>query len=121
MAELEARRRALIGRCEAQRADLRRRLAEAKRGPIAWLRAGLSASDGATEGGRRVRHPIAWTVAVVALLLLGRPRQVVAALAWTRSALTLLARANQVLSVISALRRRHGEPAAAERHGGLHG
>ena len=118
MAELEARRRALIGRCEAQRADLERRLAAARRGPLGWLRAGVSASTGA--GTRGVRHPIAWTVAVVGVLLLGRPRQVVAALAWTRSALTLLARANQVLSVISALRRRHGAP-AAERRDALHG
>jgi len=120
MAQLEARRRALIGRCEAQRADLRRRLAQARRGPLAWLRAGVGASAAASEGGRRVRHPLAWTVAVVGLLLLGRPRQVLAALAWTRSALTLLARANQVLNVIAALRRRHGEP-AAERRNGLHG
>jgi hypothetical protein len=118
MAELEARRRELIGRCEAQRADLGRRLALAKRGPFGWLAAGASAA--ATGGTRRVRHPIAWAVAVVGVLLLGRPRQVVAALAWTRSALTLLARANQVLGVISALRRRHGEP-VAERRSGLHG
>jgi hypothetical protein len=119
MAELEARRRALIGRCEAQRADLRRRLAQAKRGPLAWIRAGVSASGGATDAARRVRRPLAWTVAVVGLLLLGRPRQVVAALAWSRSALTLLARANQVLSVISARRRRHDD-AAGERRARLH-
>ena len=120
MAELEARRRALIGRCEAQRADLGRRLALAKRGPLGWLGARVGASAAATGGTRRVRHPIAWTMTVIGVLLLGRPRQVVAALAWTRSALTLLARANQVLSVISALRRRHGEP-VAERRSGLHG
>jgi hypothetical protein len=120
MTELEARRRVLIGRCALQRADLRRRAAQAKRGPLGWLLAGVDASAAATEGTRRVRRSIAWTVAVVGVLLLGRPRQVVAALAWARSALTLLARANQVLSAISALRRRHGEP-AAERRGALPG
>jgi hypothetical protein len=115
MTELEARRRVLIDRCEAQRADWHRRLAQAQRGPLGWLAGGESASAPGPGGARRVRHPLAWSVALVGLLVFGRPRQLVTALVWTRAALTLLARANQVLGVISALRGRRGDAAPERR------
>jgi len=56
------------------------------------------------------RHPLAWVVAVGALMLLRRPRDALFLLARARGALGLAARATEVLGVVSALRRKKRSP-----------
>jgi hypothetical protein len=106
VSELEARRRELLTRCEAQRAELSWRLAQL--GPRRWAQAlaGSAAAGaiGALQSQRR--HPLAWVVAVGALLLLRRPREALSLLLRARGALTLAARAAQMLTLIRGLRRR---------------
>jgi hypothetical protein len=98
-AELEARRRALLARCEAQRAEISWRLTQLS--PRGWARAaGASAT-----GGRRGRHPLAWLVALAGVLLLRNPRAALSLLGRTRSVLTWLTRAVEVLSLLGVLRR----------------
>jgi hypothetical protein len=102
MAELEARRRALLARCEVQRIDLARRIArlyeEAGRAGF-WAR-------GADGSLRFARHPLAWIAALAGLSLLGRTRNVLTLLTWVRTGLTIASRVAQVLGLIGALRAR---------------
>jgi len=103
LAELETRRRALIARCDAQRAELSWRLAQLS--PRRWtgaLSGGLGA--GGTGPVRPGRHPLAWIVALAALLLLRRPTEALSMLSRARSALSLVTRAAQVLGVLGGLR-----------------
>jgi hypothetical protein len=105
LAELETRRRALLARCEAQRAELSWRLAQLS--PRRWTQALAGGLQGASDGVRRnVRHPFAWVVAAAALLLLRRPREALWMLARARGALALVTRTAEVLSLVGALRRR---------------
>lgn len=104
LAELETRRRALIARCDAQRAELSWRLAQLS--PRRWT--GFAGGLGASGAGRvseHGRHPLAWLVAAAALLLLRRPRQALSLLARARIALSLVTRAAQIVSVVGGLRR----------------
>jgi hypothetical protein len=100
--ELAARRRVLLARTETQRAELEYRFAQLS--PRRWARA---AAAGIASGGvRRVgRHPLAWLAVVAGFLVLGRTREMLTALVWARSALSLLSRATQVLSLFGSLRR----------------
>ena len=98
--ELEARRRALLARCEAQRAEIAARLAQLS--PRGWARAAAAAAGG---GARSGRHPLAWLIAFAGVLLLRNPRSALSLLGRTRSVLTWLTRAAEVLSLLGALRR----------------
>jgi hypothetical protein len=101
-AELAERRRVLLARCEAQRAELEYRFTQLS--PRRWARA--AAAGIAAGGARRVgRHPLAWLALLGSVLFLGRTREALTFLVWARSALTLLSRATQVLSLVGALRR----------------
>jgi len=102
-AELAARRRVLLARCEAQRAELEYRFTQLK--PRRWARA---AAAGIAGGGvrRMGRHPLAWLALIGSFLVLGRAREALTFLVWARSALTLASRATQILSLIGSLRRR---------------
>jgi hypothetical protein len=105
LAELQTRRRALLDRCEAQRAEISWQLTQL--GPRRWrhmLAGGLGAAGGADAGEHR-RHPLAWLLAAGALLLLRRPREALAMLARARGALSLVLRAAEILSVVGVLRR----------------
>lgn len=107
LAELEARRRTLLSRSEAQRAELSWRFAQL--GPRRWAQAlagHFAEGTGSGEPGGRVRHPLAWVLAAAALLLLRRPRDALSVLVRARGALTLLTRTAQVLSLVAAVRRR---------------
>ena len=111
--ELAARRRVLLARCEAQRAELEYRFAQLR--PRSWARA---AAAGIASGGvRRVgRHPLAWLAVVASFLVLGRTREMLTALIWARSAMSLLSRATQILSLVGSLRgarSRRGRPASS--------
>ena len=102
--ELEERRRALLARCDAQRADLSWRVAQLS--PRRWVQ--VVAGAAAPSGERRVQvhHPLAWVVAVAALLLLKRPRDALSLLMKARGALALVTRAAQVMRLFGGLRRK---------------
>lgn len=104
--ELEVRRRALLARCEAQRAELSWRMAQLS--PRRWAAHAASVGSSASAGDGRAgaRHPLAWVVAVAALLLLKRPRDALSLLVRARGALTLISRTAQVVSLVRGLRRR---------------
>ena len=104
--ELEARRHELLALCDAQRAELSWRLS--KLGPRRWAQALAGSAAAGAVGALRAqrRHPLAWLVAVAALLLLRRPREALSLLARARGALTLASRAAEVLGVVAALRRK---------------
>ncbi|HVN45456.1 MAG TPA: hypothetical protein VMT66_09385 [Steroidobacteraceae bacterium] len=105
LAELEVRRRTLLARCEAQRAELSVRLAELS--PRRWTQAlagGLG--SGAAAGAGPARHPLAWILAAAALFLLRRPREALTLLARARGTLSWVARAAEVVGLVGALRRR---------------
>jgi hypothetical protein len=105
LSELETRRRALLARCDAQRAEISWRLTRLS--PRRWrhmLAGGLGAAGGAGPGQPR-RHPLAWLLAAGALLLLRRPREALSMLGRARGALSLAMRAAEVLSVVGVLRR----------------
>ena len=99
LTELEARRRVLLARCEAQRVELAQRLASLH----------APGSEGALlagNAGRAARHPLAWVAALAALTVLGRTRDVLALLAFVRTALTVASRAAQLLSFVADVRAR---------------
>ena len=104
VAELEQRRRALLARCDAQRLELEWRVEQVRQFPRHWLRARTAGAAGAATLAAG-RHPLAWIAAVGGLMLLGRTREVLTLLVWARSALALVSRATQVLSLIGALRK----------------
>ena len=102
--ELEIRRRALLARCEAQRSELSWRLEQLS--PRRWAQAMAGGSAPAGGGPAPARHPLAWVVAVAALLLLKRPRDALSLLVRARGALTLITRTAEVVSLVRGLRRR---------------
>jgi hypothetical protein len=112
LAELEARRRMLIARCEAQRVELAQRMAQLhQQSRPATLAAG---ADGSGLGAP-ARHPLAWIGVLGVLMLLGRTREVLKLLVWARTALAVASRTAQVLRVVRDLRRRRpgANPSAA--------
>jgi hypothetical protein len=106
LAELEARRRELLARCETERADLAWRLGQL--GPKRWVQAVAGGAATGAVGALRSqrRHPLAWVVAVAALLLLRRPRDALFLLGRARGAITWVARAAEMLALVGAFRRR---------------
>jgi hypothetical protein len=103
LAELEARRAALLARCAAQRAELAQRIAQLHTAPAGLGLGGAAMAGGA---GRASRHPLAWIAALAGLALMGRTRDVLTVLAWLRTALSIASRAAQVFGVVSAFRER---------------
>jgi hypothetical protein len=94
LAELEARRAALIARCEQQRAELGVRLAE--------LTPGVVLRDAAAEvGSRAAAHPLAWIAALAGVVFLGRAREVLTVVVWMRSALAVATRATHLLRAVA--------------------
>jgi hypothetical protein len=104
VAQLEQRRRTLLARCQAQRIELEWRVEQVRQFPRHWLRARTAGAAGAAALGAG-RHPLAWIATVGGLMLLGRTREVLTLMVWARSALTLVSRATQVLSLLGALRK----------------
>ena len=99
MAELEARRRMLMARCEAQRAELAQRMEQLhQQTPLAAL--------GRAGGAQPARHPLAWIAVLAGLMLLGRTGEVLKLLVWARTALAVATRAAQVLRLVRDMRIR---------------
>ncbi len=103
MAELESRRRVLLERCALQRAEMARRVGALKEEPLMRLIAGaLGRPD--RSGGARLKHPLTWVVAILGVLLLRRPRQILTVLGLARSAMALAGKASVALGLVSQLR-----------------
>lgn len=102
-AELQARRRTLLARCEIQRVELAARLLELRNEPRRRAQAAV-AGAGAAGAALAARHP-GWIAALAALALLGRTREVLTLLVWVRTALSVAARTGQVLRLIGSLRK----------------
>lgn len=104
-ADLEARRRALLMRCEAQRAELSQRMAQLRASPRSWFASAGPGDSKNTSSLLRTRHPIAWLAALAGLVLFGRTREVLTGIVWARSALSLVGRVTEVVTLATALRR----------------
>lgn len=114
MAELELRRQVLLERCELQRAEMAQRVGALKQEPLVRLVAGALGRPG-SSGGAPLRHPLTWVVAIIGLLLLRRPRQILTVLGLARSAVALAGKASVALRLVSQLR---GALAKGPRAGG---
>lgn len=98
---LEARRRALLARCDQQRIELAYRIAQISPGRhfSSWLgtvgrltRAGMSS-------------PLAfWGISLGLALFVLRPRRLLGRLAWIGTALSLLSRASQIMRLLGQWR-----------------
>ena len=98
MAELQARRQALLVRCSEQRLELAQR--------IAGLRPYDTRAPGLTIVGAQyaARHPLAWIAVLGALMLMKRTRDVLSRLVFMRSAVAFITRAAQLLRLIGRAR-----------------
>jgi hypothetical protein len=115
MAELEARRRLLLERCAVQRADMALRVGALKEEPLVRLVAGALGKPG-NAGTAPLKHPLTWVVALLGLLLLRRPREILTVLGLARSALALAGKASVALGLVSQLRSAFSKgPRAGER------
>jgi len=95
MADLQARRRALLARSAQQRVELAQRLAV--------LRPHQTRAAGAA-GQYASRHPLAWIAVLAGLMLTRRTREVLSLLVFIRSAVALVTRAAQLLRLIGHAR-----------------
>jgi hypothetical protein len=95
MADLQARRQALLVRCSEQRLELAQRLAVLR--PHQTRAAGAAAQYAA-------RHPLAWMAVLAGLMLTRRTREVLSLLVFIRSAVALVTRAAQLLRLIGHAR-----------------
>ena len=96
--QLEARRRALLERCDQQREELAEHLAQLNPGTVLQSSA-IS----------QLRHPLAWAAALAGMLLLRRTREVLTFILWMRTALGLASRAANLRRLL----RQPREPRAA--------
>ena len=94
---LEARRRALLARCDQQRAEIAYRVARIRPGMqlVQWTRrAPQSAAD----------HPLAWLAAIASLIIMLRRRKLISWLPWITGMLSLVSRAARLMRLIAQLR-----------------
>jgi hypothetical protein len=97
MKELEERRRALLARCEAQRAEVAYRLEQIR--PRAQL---ANFSHRAPE--IALNHPLAWVAAVAGVITLLRPKRLLSWMTFATGLVSIASRATQLLKVFVALR-----------------
>jgi hypothetical protein len=95
--ELEERRRALLVRCDEQRAELAYRLDQ--------LRPSVQMADwGARAPGMAANHPLAWLAALAGIVTLFRPKRLLSWMTFATGAITILSRATALLKLFSTLR-----------------
>ena len=97
MKELEERRRALLMKCEEQRAELAYRLEQIR--PAAQI-----ANFTQRAPAMAMNHPLAWVAAVAGIVTLLRPKRLLSWLTFATGAVSILSRATQLLKVFVALR-----------------
>ena len=94
---LEARRRALLNKCEEQRLELSYRIAQIRPAEqlTAWTRRSATG---------RGQSPLTWIAGVVGLLLMLRRGRVLSGVGWLTGLVALASRATTVLRVVAQLR-----------------
>ena len=97
LAELEARRRTLLGKCEEQRLELAYRFAQLRPREqlAAWTRRSAKAP---------ASNALTWIAGVVGLLLMLRRRRILSGVGWTTALLALASRATTVLRLVAQVR-----------------
>jgi hypothetical protein len=96
---LEARRRALLQRCEEQRLELAYRVAQIR--PTAALTAWTRRTGARSVANR----PLAWVAGVAGLaLMLFRRRRLLSGVGWITALIALASRATTILRLIAQLR-----------------
>jgi hypothetical protein len=95
--DLEARRRALLVRCDEQRAELAYRLEQIR--PAARV-----ADWTARAPAFAANHPLAWLAAVAGIVALFRPGKLVSWVTFATGAMSILSRATALLKLFAALR-----------------
>ena len=96
-AQLEERRRALLARCDEQRAELAYRLEQIR--PATQVANWTSRAPGMAAN-----HPLAWLAALVGVLTLLRPKRVLSWLTFATGAISILSRATALLKLFQSLR-----------------
>jgi hypothetical protein len=97
LAELEARRRALLARCDEQRAEIAYRLEQIR--PSAAV-----ANWTLRAPGIAANHPLAWLAALAGIVAMLRPRKLVSWLTFATGLMSILSRATALLKLFAALR-----------------
>jgi hypothetical protein len=97
MRELEERRRALLLRCDEQRAELAYRLEQIRPSTqvAEWTQRAPSLA---------LNNPLAWLAALAGVATLLRPRRLVSWLAFATKAMALVSRATALFKLFSTLR-----------------
>jgi hypothetical protein len=95
--DLEARRRALLARCDEQRAELAYRLEQIR--PAAQVADWTSRAPGFAAN-----HPLAWVAALAGIVALFRPKKLVSWLTFATGAISILSRATALLKLFATLR-----------------
>jgi YqjK-like protein len=95
--DLEARREALLARCEEQRAELAYRLEQLR--PSAQM-----ANWGSRAPGSAASHPLAWLAALAGVVSLFRPKKLLSWMTFATGAISILSRASTLLKVFATLR-----------------
>lgn len=95
--ELEERRRALLIRCNEQRAELAYRMEQ--------IRPSTQVAQWAQQmPARALNHPLAWIAALVGVVALLRPKRLLSWLTFATGALSIASRATALLKVFMTLR-----------------
>jgi hypothetical protein len=95
--ELEERRRALLARCDEQRAEIAFRLERIR--PAAQV-----AGFAQRAPSMAANHPLAWVAALAGIVTLFRPKRLLSWVTLATGAGSILSRASQLLKVFVALR-----------------
>jgi hypothetical protein len=95
--QLEQRRRALLARCDEQRAELAYRLEQIR--PAAQVANRTSRAPGIAAN-----HPLAWLAALAGIVTLLRPKRLLSWLTFATGAISILSRATALLKLFQSLR-----------------
>lgn len=95
--ELEERRRALLARCDEQRAEIAYRFQQ--------IRPGAQVANWAGRApGMAANHPLAWIAALAGIVTLLRPGKLLSWVTFATGALSILSRATTLLKIFATLR-----------------
>jgi YqjK-like protein len=96
-AQLEERLRALLVRCDEQRAELAYRLEQ--------IRPSTQVANWTQRApAMALNHPLAWLAAVAGIVILLRPRRLLSWLTFATGAMAILSRATALLKLFMTLR-----------------
>ncbi len=106
---LEARRRLLIEACQEQRLELSYRIAQ--------LRPSIQLTQWTRRGGPKAAasHPFTWIAGALGLLLMARPRKLLAGMGWLTGLVALASRATTLLRLFAQLRAAYAGSKASRR------